>query len=230
METIFYYFQHYYYSNLVLYLVTGVALFLSYKFKYKVPHFPYFFIFPLFSILQQTVSILYPLCSPEYMDIAIVINNSIINFFIGFETIFLVLFFSLYFKRHKTLCRILYLQIFIFLPILFSAELINNYSYKNKYIYSFGSIILIISSLRYFYYILHNPTITEILKRPVFWISCGTLLTYGCLTPITIVLEEISADKNSHFDSRIYSITYILYTLLFLLISKAYLCPKIDKL
>ncbi len=230
METVLYYFQHYYYSSLLLYLATSIALLYTYKFRFKIPDFPYFYFFPLLSLIQQTISIGSPLLPLAYSKIIVIFNNSLINFFVGFETIFLMIFYSAYFRKQKNISKVIYFQIFTFLPIFFTTELISNYSFNNKYIYSFGSVTLILSSLRYFYYILKNPTVNDLLKRPVFWISCAILVTYGCLAPITIVLEELSTDESKPYDSRIYSIIYILYTILFTFISKAYSCPKTDKL
>ncbi len=229
METIFYYFQYYYYSNLILYSTTWICLILSYRNRNKIPEFPYFYLYPLISLVQQTISILSPLAPSSDAFLFLQINNVAINTFVGFETIFILLFFYKFFKQNKKIAHLLFSITLLFIIAFFITGIKYSYSYNNKYVYIFGSLTLIVPSFLYFYFIFLEPAKINLFSHPVFWISSSTLLTFGCLVPITIVLDEISNDPNQSFDPSIYSIIYILYTLFFVLISKAFTCPKIDK-
>lgn len=229
METIFYYFQYYYYTNLTLYSTTWICFILSFRNRNKIPDFPYFYIYPLISLTQQTISILSPLAQGPDAFLFLQINNIVINSFIGFETIFILLFFYKYFRKNKRITLVLFSLTLVFIAAFLFSGIKYSYSYNNKYVYLLGSLTLIVPSFLYFYFIFIEPAKINLFSYPVFWISSSTLLTFGCLIPVTIVLDEISNDPNHPFDPSIYSIIYILYTLFFVLISKAFACPKIDK-
>lgn len=229
METIIYYFRYYHYTNLLLMLATLVSFILSYKHRNKIPEFTLFYIYPLASFTQQLISIISPLFPESKAKLLLLTNNLVINSFIGFETIFLMLFYFSVLRRNTIVSKIISFLAILFLLSFLLAGIYSSYTYNNKYVYTFGSLTLIISSLLYFYHLFHAPATSDILKQPTFWISCSVLLTFGCLVPITIVLDEISNDPSKPFDSSIYSITYILYSFLFILISKAFTCQITNK-
>ncbi len=90
-------------------------------------------------------------------------------------------------------------------------------------VYTVEGMILLMVCLFYFIEMFKKPSYLNLKNEPAFWISTGVLYFFACTLPYSIL--EIHIRKNfPDFILSSYGIFYIFYTLLFLMIIRAYLC------
>ena len=93
-------------------------------------------------------------------------------------------------------------------------------------IFGLQAICLVIPPLFYFHEFFTIPSNPVLKNHPPFWIATGILLCNGGTLPIYILTVFIHTNFDYYF-GVFFTVNYILYSILFLLILKAYLCvPK----
>ena len=86
------------------------------------------------------------------------------------------------------------------------------------------SLCLIIPCLFYFFELFKFPEIA-FKKKESFWVITGILFYMSASIPIFLLSDYIKKNIPAYFDI-IFSLNYILYSILFLLFIKAYLCRR----
>jgi multidrug transporter EmrE-like cation transporter len=90
---------------------------------------------------------------------------------------------------------------------------------------SWYSIGLIIVSLFYFHELFHKTATVQIKELPAFWVVAAILFYAGCSFPIFLFQNFLFYEISEYYMS-VFSINYFLYSLVYLLFIKAYLCKK----
>ena len=90
-------------------------------------------------------------------------------------------------------------------------------------VYTAEGVILLMICLFYFIDFFKKPPNLNLNNEPVFWVSTGLLFFLTCTLPYSL-LENYIRKKFPDLILTSYSIFYIFYILLFLMIIRAYLC------
>jgi hypothetical protein len=113
---------------------------------------------------------------------------------------------------------VIYTFEFISLPQLKLSTLQN--------LYSFQAICLLIPCFLYYLEIFKAEPILILTNDPKFWIVTGLSFFMICTFPFSLFTNYFKA-KNPLLYNYMYSIFYIFYALLFIMISRSYLCKKL---
>lgn len=90
-------------------------------------------------------------------------------------------------------------------------------------VYAVEAVILLIVCLFFFIEMFTKPPYIDLKNEPIFWISTGLLFFLTCTLPYSLLESHISRNIPSFYPPS-YSIFYIFYIFLFLMIIRAYLC------
>jgi hypothetical protein len=90
-------------------------------------------------------------------------------------------------------------------------------------VYVFDSFLLIIPCLLYFYELFTNSVNLDLKNHFPFWVVSGILFYNCCSIPIFMLIVYIQF-KYPMYYNVVFSINYILYTILFLLFIRAFSC------
>jgi len=177
--------------------------------------------------------------------IMVYIGNTLTNFalnFMGiasyldyFFTLIEILIFSDFYLQliKNPLSKKLVVILNVFFGIFFIYMMFNDKRFSfgisdstQSKVYTIEGAILLIVCLFYFLELFKKPHNLNLKNEPVFWISTGLLLFFTCTLPFS-VLENYMSQNYPEFNIPLYSIFYVFYILLFLMIIRAYLCkPK----
>ncbi len=216
-------FTSHYLTDWILTATTLVSFVISWKFR---AHKQLFLIriyiaASLFvDILSSVTELLYPeskVCGEIY--------NGTINFYSLLEISIIYMFISTITlgKRTRKCMKILYLIYILVCAILwiyFPHAIILNI----HHLYSFEGVLITAICLLYFFELIQNDFHTDILENPQFIIICGILFYFSTTVPYYFTstsLLEISPSFRLIYDCA----NYLFYTILFLSIIKAFLCP-----
>ena len=191
--------------------------------------------FPIYTVCLLTVFIsgYIVIYSPKLYSYSVTTFN-FINYidylFILIElSIFLHFFLSI--VENRIIRRILIFLTVMFIPYYFIE------SYHDKYfprsisettqsrVYTIESLILLLPCFAYFYELFKKPPVLNLKKEPAFWIVTGWSFFATCTLPYSL-LENYLRKSHSSLMTELYSVFYIFYILLFIMIIKAYSCKK----
>lgn len=88
-----------------------------------------------------------------------------------------------------------------------------------------NSVCIAIPCFFYFREIFKSPPLTNLIHQPAFWIVSGFLFMVVCTLPFYLLQDYIYENMFYLFD-QMYVLNNVFYCLLFLLISKAFLCKQ----
>ena len=94
------------------------------------------------------------------------------------------------------------------------------FAYSSK-VYLFESFCILSFCFIYFYQLFRLPPKLDLLNVPSFWITIGCLFYFSCTVPLFFMDSVLDWFPQYH---NLYSINFLAYTILFILISKAFLC------
>lgn len=125
-------------------------------------------------------------------------------------------------KLFRTGMKILYMIYICFCIIIwlsFPKALISN----TPHLYALEGIIITVFCLLYFYELMHLPPKEEIWNKPDFWVISGLLFYFSITCPFYMLLNGLNSTPLANIIFS--SFNYCLYTILFISLIKAYLCP-----
>lgn len=229
MKDLIRYWKVHYYTEPLLCIVLCITLLVSLKNKKKFSSLKYI---PLYTITLLLVA----LCAIYN------INRTVIFLFFAhhldyFFTLLELLIFSHFYyhlinnhpiKKAIILTNLASFILYIYL-LLEDKDFHVSISEKTQNIaYTVEGVILLLICLTYLTNIFKKPSYLNLKNDPVFWISTGLFFFLTCTLPFSILENYI--DKNYlNSTAWLYSIFYIFYTLLFLMIIRAYLCKPETK-
>lgn len=150
-------------------------------------------------------------------------NIFIYNLFTAFEFCFYFFFFHFvlkkYFKKSKT---------YYIITLYAALALVNIFLIQGKhnfhtYTYILGSMICIILSITYFYFLFKYSKVSNLSKDPVFWISAALLLYYSCTLPVYGIINFLSNLSVPFYKGFIFIIEFMNIAL-YLLFTIGFLC------
>jgi hypothetical protein len=95
--------------------------------------------------------------------------------------------------------------------------------------YTLQAVLLIVFCIMYFIELFKKPPVLILLREPSFWITTGLFFFMSCTLPYSLLENQI----NHHFHEfavELFSIFHIFYSLLFIMIIKAFLCKPINSI
>lgn len=201
------------------------AFLIGRKNRHKFPELKYFYLYPLASFLQMLSYFIV-----RYIDYG---HETFFNVTAIGTNIFLVVEFLLFYNFFylKVEYRFLRLIILYLAPIylllivlywIFDTP-INYFPFK---LFIPQAFLLIIPAFTHLLNYLRPPGKPNIFQLHSFWIVIGILLYSSCTLPIFLMQESLYLDTSIVTGAMLYSINYISYGILFILIAKAYLCPN----
>lgn len=221
-----------YYGITILFsLICGfIALVIGFKLKNKFPALNIFYLYPLASLLQSATSlIIYDTHNRFNLKNYISVTNAATNVFMLAEFLLIYHFFQkvLLSKSIKQILRVITaVYIIILITDWFFYKEFFNWS---TYILVAQAVLILVPALYYFFDLFKNPVVPDLLKTYSFWISLGVVIYFSCTLPIFLFKNFAYNEKGLLTEANLYSINSICYGIFFLLITKAYLCPKKDR-
>ena len=150
------------------------------------------------------------------------IGGGISNVFMLFEFLVCILYIVRNISSRSRKIAI-FINAALYLGLIVAASLRNYHIlYRSSFFFT-ESFFLLLPCLLYFYdlFVSGHPVLLK--NEPAFWIVTGFLFLNAGSIPMYIA-EEFG----DHYSIAIYSLNYILYTVLFVLLIRAYRCPPVN--
>jgi hypothetical protein len=88
------------------------------------------------------------------------------------------------------------------------------------------SIVILIPSLYYFFELFRYPETHDLMNEPAFWITTSFLFYFSGTIPLFWAQDYVFNEQGIIIQGEAYIINFICYGIMFLLITRAYLCNK----
>lgn len=206
-------------------LCSLTAFLIGRKNRHKFPELRYFYLCPLASFLQILSYFIV-----RYIDFGMETYFNVTS--IG-TNIFLLVEFLLFYHFFYAIVEFRFLKsLILYLTPVYLLSLllywifdtpINYFPYK---LFIPQAFLLLIPAFTHLLNYLRPPGKPNIFQLHSFWIVIGILLYSSCTLPIFLMQESLYLDTSIVTGAMLYSINYISYGILFILIAKAYLCPN----
>jgi hypothetical protein len=218
-----------FYTRPALVLILIIALFISIKNRKKYTLLKFFPIY-IASLITDYLSadLYFVLFSLESRKKVIRFDRFTDYFFTLIELLIFANFFIKLIQNstRKNIIKIVTALFFLFFiyRIMTDSAVFRTISYKTlNTIYTIEAVILIFFCLLYFYELFKQLPTLNLLNEPSFWISTGLFFFMSCTLPYSLLENYL---RKNYFDLEVefYSIFYMFYSLMFIMIIKAYLC------
>ena len=216
----------YFYTDLIMFLCSLFASVLGFVHRKKHEGLRYMFLYPFASVLQM-LSVYFSFYILN-MKSSLVTYISI-SLFLLIEMICFYFYFSVLIKNNLLLkgiriVPVIYLSVLVFKWREYGFE----YILHNPLYFTQSLMILALAAL-YLFFLFNTKPKPNLLNEPSFWITIGALLYFLCTVPIYISNKYIFNEEGLIVDTGLFSINYVCYSLLFLLLTRAYLCKVTAK-
>lgn len=218
--------KDFYFSDLLMTLITILCFFVSLRLRKKHKGLEYFFLYPLICLIQ-TSNIYIPtfFLSNSKFKYLIVEDNIATIIFLLIEFLIFFIYFNTILKS-KTISYILKL-----LPIIYLISyvtLLYYFIYKNNeslfLFYMIQIAFFLTISILYLVELFIVPPIENLAESTSFWIFIAISLYFLCTSPIFISIQFIISENKFLVLKNLYSINYFSYAIMFILIIKAFKC------
>jgi len=220
------YFSQYYYSNLFLIVITIIFLIIGVSNYKQLKELNIITVYGFLS-LSQTLFVYFFMFNSHLKNYLFLIENSI-NIFLVLEFTLLYLFFFLIVKT------LLFKRILFILVIIFFLIIIYYWNYTNAFYNNPAQLtviecfFLMVPTLLYFIELFKYSLVDNLLMESSFWIATGILFLFSTIIPLFLMVSYLSSNAPGVYHA-IYSITYIAYSLLFIIFIIGLKC-KIKKI
>jgi len=117
--------------------------------------------------------------------------------------------------------------LFFILTIIKEPLIFRDISYRTLNItYTIEAIILLIFCLLYYFELFKSPPVLVLLNEPSFWVSTGLFFFLSCTLPYSL-LENYLVKNYFDLEIEFYALFYIFYSLLSVMLIRAYLCKPV---
>jgi hypothetical protein len=179
----------------------------------------------VFSLLQDSTALFYMLAlpadrRPPVSVLATILTVSYAFMFFEFITYNL---FILYYIHSRLWRRIVRINAWTFFLLLLSgvAGIFKYLLTHPMYFFLLETISLVPPCLIYFYQLFQTNDPQPLKDQPSFWVVTGVLFLKACSIPLLLTVDLMTGHQNA-----VFTLNYILYTVLFVLLIMAYLCPS----
>jgi hypothetical protein len=94
---------------------------------------------------------------------------------------------------------------------------------STMYVFLPESFFLVLPCLMYFYELFLTKNLHPLTDQPAFWVITGILFLNACEIPLLVASNLLKESTHNYNDA--FSLNYVLYSLLFVLLIRAFLCP-----
>jgi hypothetical protein len=178
----------------------------------------------VFSLLQDSTALFFMLALPADRRPAVAVLATILTVsyaFMFFEFITYNLF-ILHYIHSRVWRRIVRINAWTFFLLLLSGVtgILKYLITHPMHFFLLETISLVPPCLIYFYQLFQTNDPQPLKDQPSFWVITGVLFLKACSIPLLLTVDLMTGHQNA-----VYTLNYILYTVLFLLLIRAYLCP-----
>lgn len=198
------------------------VLLVGYRNRDKFTALKFFYLYPLASVIQMVISYVLIILNANF-DFLTKIARATETIFLIVEFLIINDFFRQVIKSPK-LRQLLKANILLYFAaiILFRIDLLFSLP---VHFFIVQACFVLIPTFAYFFEMFKKPVTFNLLTDSSLWVSVGVIFYFSCTLPIFLlngyILDEWYVDERN-----LYSINFICYGILFLFITKAYLCPK----
>jgi len=188
----------------------------------------WFFIYPLFSLINSVTFFLHYLFKIGFDDFAPV-NNLFMNFFLLIE------FLSIFIFIYKTISNVSLRKKLQIILLGYAIATLSNWLYfsspilyPNNFVFVQSIFVVslgVLSLINFF----KGSLKLNLLNEPALWVTTGTFLYFLCTIPLYAAGKFILDDEGFIQEPSLYSINYLCYSILFILIIRAFLCNPAEK-
>jgi hypothetical protein len=118
--------------------------------------------------------------------------------------------------------RMIWICSLVFFAVMILDAFITYPLFYDEYYTVPEAVFLVVSCLVYFYELFLTRNLRPLTDQPAFWVVTGVLFLNACDIPL-LVSANFMGSAYLYFEA--YSLNYILYSILFLLLIRAFLCP-----
>lgn len=212
-----------FYTHPIMLLSALVAIVIGIGKKNKLPELKLIILYPIASIIQGGIA--YYSWTIELESTRWTADYISESLFILLEFLILSHFFRkvIFIKKLRTL--IISISI-IYMTYLTCMWIFTSTFYSSPYkIYLFESLCILLFCFIYLFQLFKLPPKLNLLSIPSFWITVGCLFYFSCTIPL--FFADSILNYFVHHDN-LYSINFLAYTIFFIIISKAFLCSKVQ--
>jgi hypothetical protein len=209
-----------YYTQLALLLVTLTTVFIARKNRRKFRILKFFLLYALSSAIQILVTyacIVYFLHSALYVNSMSVYVFSIIELLVVYHFLFQVII-----SRRLKILMCGFMGIF-FITISYMLYNEGLCLIAPTYVSIVNSLCIAAPCVFYFYEVFVTPPVNSLSDQPAFWISTGFLFLAICTLPFYLLENYIYTNMIGLYD-QMFILNNVFYCMLFVLITKAFLC------
>lgn len=185
----------------------------------RIKEFRLLIAYPIASFIQGLVAFFYWVNSTENEQFEVDVISE--NIFILIESLIIYFFF----KKIIVLKRIrIYIHVVFSIYILYLLSLwvfTNAFFFSPYKMYLIESVVTLSFCFLYLFQLFSLPPSVNLLESPAFWMTIGCLFYFSCTIPLFFADSVLNIVPVYH---SLYSINFLAYTVLFLFISKAFLC------
>ena len=220
-------FEKQFHTDLILLCTLFLTIFVSVKNKKRVRILKYF---PLYAVTFSIGLIFNRLCVNNHVRNRLFPFSTYLDYFL--TLLELIIFSNFYYqliknqivKRFIILSNLLFVLFFILMRVSDKNFFEKGISESTQSIvYTLEAIILLILCLCYFYELFRKLAIVNLKNDPAFWVSTGLLFFMACTLPYSL-LENYMDRYYPNSSHMLYSLFYLFYIMLFIMVIRAYLC------
>lgn len=207
-----------YYTDLLMFCCCWICLITAMRNRWKFPELRFISIYPLASIVQAVL-----IYTGIYFNTGKPTDEPSVNVFllIEFLIIYQLMFKIIKLEKYLRLIRVLYFGFLIYL--LYMWIYADSFFGTSSKIFLVQNLFLLVPTLLYFLQIFQITPRIQLSNTPEFWIAIGCLFYFSCTIPL-FLLESLKSIYDFYFLS---SINYLAYSVLFIFISRAFMCKKV---
>jgi hypothetical protein len=230
-------FSNTFYTEPLMILLNVLFLILAIRLKPGDKKFRVFIVYAIAALLQDVICMGVSLTDLTAFELGIfsfkLISTATI-IFIQIEFFIFYRFFNWEFKS-KQVQKLAQTSsnIFILLSLLCSLYFIFFTPYKTIHVFlgylsAISSVLQLILAFYYFYTLFKEPPVKNLLREPSFWIATGIAFVHGLNIPL-FLMNDFLMNRFNTLWFHLYTINFIAYCFLFVLLIISLLCDKPDK-
>jgi hypothetical protein len=116
--------------------------------------------------------------------------------------------------------RIIRINGLLYFGVLIFAAAKTSFRLSEMFLAVSESIFLVPPCLVYFYELFSTVNLRPLKNQPAFWVVTGMLFLNASIIPLYLTVEYLG-----NYTMQSYTLNYILYSIFFILLIRAYLCP-----
>ncbi len=222
--------EDYYYTDVLQLFCALIAGIIGFFRRKRFKELALFYFYPLASSAQSIYLLLYDHRNYKATPKDALPSDISVGIFLLIELTIIYLFLKqvLNSGKVKKLLNVVLISYYLTIVSFFTFSELGTLPIAELYIVQ--AILIIPPCTLYFYELFKNVPNLNLLNEPAFWICTGSLLYFLCTLPLFLSKDSIfDLIGNLNYDSTVYAINFICYSVFFLFIIKGYLCKPATK-